>query len=415
MSRSGRGGDLEEQAGDQVRVVDGGRAGPSRRSVVRGAALAALWAAAGCSGEDPEEPDGSAAKQSDRATAEPSGTAAAITWANWPDYIDVSDDDPDQRPTLAAFTEETGIQVDYREDINDNQEFVDGIEQDLSAKRPVGYDVMALTSWMSARLVRAGQVQRLDRSRIPNAANLVAALSEPGWDPGRDFSMPWQAGLTGIAYDARQVERAIGSVDELLERSDLTGRVGFLTEFSDTIGMVVLASGGNPTDLVTRDVEAAVDRVAELQQSGQVTRFYGNDFVGALRSGEIAACLAWSGDVLQMQLRNPNIKFVVPEEGLMIWSDDMLVPRASTKGAAVARLIDYYYDPKVAAKVAAWVNYICPVEGAQEEMQKIDPDLALSPLIFPDTSVLDASYQFQSLPEKDDIRLRKAFSALTEA
>ena len=398
-----------------MRVVDGGRAGPSRRSVVRGAALAAVWAAAGCSGDDPEGPDGSAGKQTDRSTSGPSGTAAAITWANWPDYIDVSDDDPDQRPTLAAFTDETGIQVDYREDINDNQEFVDGIEADLAAKRPVGYDVMALTSWMSARLVRARQVQRLDRSRIPNAANLVAALSEPDWDPGRDFSMPWQAGLTGIAYDARRVERAIGSVDELLERSDLTGRVGFLTEFSDTVGMVVLASGGNPTDLVTRDVEAAVDRVAELKESGQVTRYYGNDFVGALRSGEIAACLAWSGDVLQMQLRNPNIKFVVPEEGLMIWSDDLLVPRASTKAAAVARLIDYYYDPEVAAKVAAWVNYICPVEGAQEEMQKIDPDLALSPLIFPDTSVLDASYQFQSLPEEDDVRLRKAFSALTEA
>jgi spermidine/putrescine transport system substrate-binding protein len=398
--------------------VDGGRARPSRRAVLGSTALAALWVAAGCSGDDPDgaDADGAAGDRSASPSPDqPSGTAAAITWANWPDYIDVSDDDPQQRPTLEEFTDQTGIQVDYREDINDNQEFVDGIEGDLAKRRPVGYDVMALTSWMSARLVRAGLVQRLDRSLIPNSGNLVAALSEPDWDPGRDFSMPWQAGLTGIAYDARRVERAIGSVSELIERSDLAGRVGFLTEFSDTVGMVVLASGGNPTDLVTRDVEDAVDRIGELRESGQVSSFYGNDFVRGLRTGEIAACLAWSGDVLQMQLENPNIKFVVPEEGLMIWSDDMLVPRASTKGAAVARLVDYYYDPKVAAKVAAWVNYICPVEGAQEEMQRIDPDLALSPLIFPDASVLDRSYQFQSLAEDDDVRLRKAFSALTEA
>jgi len=196
--------------------VDGGRARPSRRAVLGSTALAALWVAAGCSGDDPEDADDAAGESASPSPDQPSGTAAAITWANWPDYIDVSDDDPGQRPTLEAFTDQTGIQVDYREDINDNQEFVDGIEGDLAERRPVGYDVMALTSWMSARLVQAGQVQRLDRSLIPNSANLVAALSEPDWDPRRDFSMPWQAGLTGIAYDARRVERAIGSVSELI-------------------------------------------------------------------------------------------------------------------------------------------------------------------------------------------------------
>jgi len=267
---------------------------------------------------------------------------------------------------------------------------------------------------MSARLVRDRAVQRLDRSLIPHADNLVAALAEPAWDPGRAYSMPWQAGLTGIAYDARTVDRAVGSISELLERSDLTGRVGLLTEFSDTVGMVVLASGGDPTDIVVSDVENALDRIEELRSSGQVAKFYGNNFVKGLRSGEIAACVAWSGDVLQLQLQNPNIKFVVPEEGLMIWSDDLLVPKASTQGGAVAKLIDYYYDPAVAAKVAAWVNYICPVQGAQEEMLKLDPDLALSPLIFPDETVLVQSYQFQALPEGEDQRLRAAFGALTE-
>ena len=336
-------------------------------------------------------------------------------WANWPAYIDVDDARPTVRPTLAAFSKSTAIQVDYREVINDNVEFVATIADKLSSKRPVGYDVMALTSWMSARLVRDGEVQRLDRSRIPNARNLIAALAEPGWDPTRAYSMPWQAGLTGIAYDATRVDRAVGSVAELLTRRDLAGRVGLLTEFSDTVGLVVLALGGDPTDLVAADVENALNRIEAAKRSKQVAHFYGNDFVGALKSGRITACLAWSGDVLQMQLENPNIKFVVPEEGLMIWSDDLLVPRASTENAAVAQLINYYYQPAVAARVAAWVNYICPVEGAQEEMLKLDPDLALSPLIFPDSATLDRSYQFQALARADDERLRSRFSVMAGA
>ena len=148
---------------------------------------------------------------------------------------------------------------------------------------------------------------------------------------------------------------------------------------------------------------------------GNVRSFNGNDYLNDLASGNTLACEAWSGDVIIAQADNPNIKFVVPEEGMSLWADNMLIPNLSTHQSNAEEWINYYYDPKVAAQVAAYVNYICPVEGAQEEMQRIDPDLALSPLIFPDSSVLDRSYQFQSLAEDDDVRLRKAFSALTEA
>ena len=162
-------------------------------------------------------------------------------------------------------------------------------------------------------------------------------------------------------------------------------------------------------------VDSAVDLLADQTKAGRFAGYFGNDFIDALGAGEVAACMAWSGDVLQAQLDNPYLKFVIPEEGLMIWSDSLIVPTASRQADAVARLAAYFYNPTVAAKVAAWVNYICPVVGAQEEMERIDPDLALSPLIFPDTTILDRSYQFTSLPTEDDQRLRSDFAAIVTA
>ena len=387
--------------------------GISRRTLLT---LLGAAAVAGCSAGS----DGAAGRPTSRSpspSASPSPTGSAddtLIWANWPNYIDVRKKAP-RHPTLAAFTEQTGVRVDYREVIEDNDTYVATIDTDLRAHRPVGTDLMCLTSWMSARLVRDRQVQRLDRSLMPTAtSNLIGALANPSWDPGRRFSMPWQAGLTGIAYDATKVDRAIGSINELLTRKDLTGRVSLLTEFNDTVGAAALAGGADLTDLTVGDVEKALDTIEAAQHSGQVRQFYGNEFIKALKSGTVAACLAWSGDVLQAQLTNPNIKFVAPEEGLLIWSDDFLVPTASTHGKQAAHLINWFYQPEIAAKVAAWVNYICPVAGAQEQMMKIDPDLALSPLIFPDAAILDRSFQFPALAEAEDDRLRSSFADLVE-
>ena len=383
--------------------------------VTRRAVLGALGAAAvaGCTGggQPDGRPTGSPAPASTPPTATDDGV---LVWSNWPDYLDVQHKAP-RHPTLAAFSQESGIQVDYREVINDNAEYVSTIAEGLRSFQPVGTDLMVLTSWMAARLVRDREVRLLEQARIPNAKNLVGALAAPSWDPGRRYSMPWQAGLTGIAYDATKVERSVGSIGELLSRPDLKGRVGLLTEFDDSVGLVALAEGADLTDLATADVDHALDRIAAVQRSGQLRGFYGNDFVPALKHGEIAACLAWSGDVLQAQLANPNIKFVLPEEGMLIWSDDFLVPSGSVHGALAAQLIDWYYRPDVAAQVAAWVNYICPVVGAQEAMAELDPDLALSPLIFPDTAVLDRSFQFPALPAAADSRLRAAFDRLAQA
>jgi len=386
--------------------------GLSRRTLLTLFGAAAL---AGCSaGSDTAGKPPSSRSPSPSATV-PSGSAdKSLIWSNWPNYIDVRKKAP-QHPTLAAFTAQTGVKVDYREVIEDNESYVATIDTDLHEHRPVGTDLMVLTSWMSARLVRDREVQQLDRPLMPTAAkNVIGALANPSWDPGRRYSMPWQAGLTGIAYDATKVDRAIGSFTELLTRKDLAGRVSLLTEANDTIGAAALAGGADLTDLTVADVDKALDLIQSSQDSGHVSHFYGNEFIKALKSGTIAACLAWSGDVLQAQLTNPNIKFVAPEEGLLIWSDDFLVPTASVHGTQAAHLINWFYQPDVAAKVAAWVNYICPVAGAQEEMMKIDPDLALSPLIFPDSSTLDRSFQFPVLPKDDDSRVRASFADIVE-
>jgi spermidine/putrescine transport system substrate-binding protein len=388
--------------------VTGARARVSRRSLL---SLAAVGAATGCSGDDSSGP---AASPSSGPSSSPTRAAAGddLVWATWPEYIDVVGGGR-RHPTLDAFVRRSGIKVDYQEVINDNEQFVSSIASALEAGRPVGYDILTLTSWKAAELVRSGWVQPF--GPVENLDRLIPALARPDWDPEQRFSMPWQAGLTGIAYDARRVDRAVGSIKELFTRRDLDGKVGLLTEFSDTVGLTLLTQGIDPSAATATAVEGAVDLLSEQTQAGRFAGYFGNEFIDALADGEIVASMAWSGDVLQAQPRNPYLKFVIPEEGLMIWSDCLIVPAASTQPDAVARLVEYFYHPNVAAKVAAWVNYICPVLGAQEAMERIDPDLALSPLIFPDTTILDRSYQFASLPVEDDQRLRSAFAAIITA
>lgn len=248
-----------------------------------------------------------------------------------------------------------------------------------------------------------------------SAGRVIPALAAPAWDAEQAYSVPWQAGLTGIAYDARYVERAIGSVGELLSREDLHGRIGLLTDFSDTVGMALLARGVALATATEDDVADAIAGLREQQQRGAFVGFYGNEYLDALADGSIVAGLAWSGDILQAQADNPYLKFVVPEEGLVIWADNLLVPAGSAQAESARLLADYFYRPDVAAQVAAWVNYICPVVGAQEAMEALDPDLAANPFIFPDRTILDQSFQLAPLAGTAEATQRSAFADLVAA
>ena len=328
-----------------------------------------------------------------------SATDKKLIFSNWPEYIDLSEDEK-HMPTLEEFTKRTGLKVTYNTDINANDEFFAKVQNQLGDCQPIGRDIIVLTDWMAARMIDLGWIQKLDHDKIPNVdAHLISSLKSPGWDKNRDYSVPWQSGLTGIAYNAKYTGE-VKSMQELITRPDLKGKVSLLSEMRDTMGFMLKIVGADPTDFEQADWDKALEELEKSVSAGQIRRFTGNDYVDDLNSGNIVACEAWSGDVIAMQFENPDIKWVVPEEGLAIWADNMMVPNKADHKANAEELINYYYDPEVAATLAAYINYICPVDGAPEAMKKIDKSLVDNDLIFPTPEFLDQTFLFQSLDEK---------------
>lgn len=388
--------------------------GISRRGFLRGASLSALALSSGsllaaCGTE--------AAKQTAAScvSKDLSATEKALNFSNWPEYIDVATKKVGGKkttviPTLEDFQAQTGIQVTYNTDINDNAEFFGKVRNQLAACEPTGRDLIALTDWMAARMIGLGWMQKLDHANLPNVdANLVENLKAPAWDPHRDYSVPWQSGLTGIAYNAKYTGE-IRSMEELLTRADLKGKISLLTEMNDTMLFMLHIIGADPENFTDDEFGQALDKLQEYVDSGQIRRFTGNDYVRDLAAGNVVACEAWSGDVIAMQFDNPDIKWVVPEEGLGLWSDNMMVPNKATHKANAEALMNYYYDPEVAATLSAWVNYICPVDGARQAMEKIDPSLVDNPLIFPDADFLSNAALFMATDEKTRTKYERDYT-----
>lgn len=366
----------------------------SRRTVLRGVGTVAFLGASAAALKLPFfETDG---VQQDPATCRATDVSASqkrLIISNWPQYID-ADEDPS---TLSTFEERTGITVDYSDDVNDNAEFYAKVRNQMADCTSIERDMVMLTDWMAARFISLGWTQPYDKANVPNLhANLIDPLRDRQWDPDLEFHAPWQSGLTGIAYNAAKTGE-VRSFEELLTRADLRGRVTLLSEMRDTMAFMLRITGAEPDDFTDDEWGVAIDRLREVVASGQIRAFTGNDYTQDLAAGNILACEAWSGDVIQLQYDNPDIKFVVPEEGLSLWSDNMLIPNLATHQANAEQWINYYYEPEVAAKLAAWVNYICPVKGAQQEMEKIDPELAANPLIFPDDDMLANTFDFMPL------------------
>ncbi|MEU6668286.1 extracellular solute-binding protein [Streptomyces sp. NPDC046727] len=356
---------------------------PSRRSLLRAlGGTAALGALAGCG------VPAAYVQPGDRAVSDESAADKKLTWANWPLYIDTDDDNPNRRLTLEGFEKRTGISVDYVEEINDNDEFFGKISPALMNHQSTGRDLIVISDWMCARYVRLGWVQKMDRARQPNVAKyLDPLLRSPAFDKGRLCTVPWQSGITGIAYNRRKLGREIRHVKDLWA-SDLKGRVTLLSGLDEAFALLMQGNGVDITRWTSDDFHQVCDEVERQVHRGQIRRFTGNDYTKDLVSGDVLACQAYSGDVIQLQADNPDIHFVVPEEGAELWSDSLMIPDRARHKANAERLIDYYYDPEVAAKLAAWVNYVCPVPAAKEVLaaskDKDTAALADNPLIFPD-------------------------------
>jgi spermidine/putrescine transport system substrate-binding protein len=358
----------------------------SRRTLLRGlGGSAALGAPAGCGVPAAYVAPG------DRAATDRSAGEPRLTWANWPLYIDSDDEHPSRRPTLAAFEKRSGISVEYIEEINDNDEFFGKISPSLMNHQPTDRDLIVISDWMCGRFVRLGWVQEMDRSRQPNVtAHLDPLLRSPAFDPGRKYTVPWQSGITGIAYNRRRLGREIRHVSDLWAE-DLKGRVTLLSGLDEAFALLMLGDGVDVTDWGADDFHRMCDRVERQVARGQIRRFTGNDYIKDLSGGDVLACQAYSGDVIQLQADDPDIEFVVPEEGAELWAESLMIPNLAGHKANAERLIDHYYRPEVAAELAAWVTYVCPVPAARDVLASSGDEetaaLAEDPLNFPDDAM----------------------------
>ena len=392
--------------------------GLSRRDFLRGSAtLAAGGFLAACGiggGADPTEPSGQTS-----ASAVPTDigeVGGELNFSNWTEYIDVAGKGNKQHsPTLRDFEKKTGVKVNYVEDINDNNSFFAKIRNPLAAGEDTGRDLIVLTDWMAERLIRLGWLTPLVDERIPNKDNLVTGLQNVSWDPERRYSMPWQSGFTGIGYNPKLIGgKKITSIEDLFDPA-LKGKVTFLTEMRDTMGLVMASMGADPLNHEFSEYEAAIEKLQKAVDDGQVRAFTGNDYIADLAAGNIGAAIAWSGDVIQSQFENPDIEWVVPKEGAYLWSDNMLIPAQAANVANAHAMIDFVYDPEIAAQIAAWVNYITPVAGAKEAIAKIDESLVENQLIFPDEETLANTFEFKPLDEAEETQYDELFQAVIGA
>lgn len=326
-----------------------------------------------------------------------------LTFSNWPLYIDVNEKTK-SRPTIDQYSKLYGVKVKYIEDVNDNATFFGKIQGALTHGQPTGRDIIVMTdsSRFPALLVKKGWVEKIDKSVFPNAKYLQPTQQHPAWDPHRDYSMPWQSGMTGIGYNAK-LTKPITSVGQLLTDPKLKGKVTLLSEMSDCIGLVMLSNGDDPTKVTDAAFNRALATIQKAVKSGQVRQFTGNDYAPLMSKGDVIAAMVWSGDMVQLHADNKNLQFTIPKQGGMIWTDNMLIPKGGNAyGASV--FMNFVYDPKIAAQIEigggpknpSWtgVSYVCPVVGADKVVLKSDPADARNTLLFPTAAMRSRLRQF---------------------
>jgi len=335
-----------------------------------------------------------------------------VRWANWTLYIDV-DDSGKKYPTLEAYTKESGIKVKYSEDINDNDEFFGKVQGQLKLKKDIGYDIITPTDWMASRFIRLGYTQKFDKANIPNAKNILPTLAHPSFDANRDSSLTWQGIMAGLGWNTKVNPKGMKTVDDLWQPQN-KGKIVVLSEMRDTIGVILLSQGIKPETVTEDQFMNAVDFLQKKIADGWIRGVKGNEYKEDLISGDATAVIAWSGDLFQLSTENEGkFDFAIPESGGTISGDNFLIPSTVTAESKVnaEKLINYYYEPAVAAEVAAYVNYVTPVVGAQAEMEKIDPKLAKSEYIFPTQATMNRLHVFKALSPTEETKWTEAFQA----
>ena len=400
--------------------------GMSRRTVLKGTAFAgfgAFLAACGASGQGTTAPSaalpssapaGSAAPGASEAPAASESPSAELNFANWPLYIDTDENDPTKHKTLDDFTAKYGTVVNYSEVINDNDEFFGTIQPALQGGQDTGWDLIVHTDWMAARLIRLGWVEQLNLDNMPNkVANMQDVYKGVDFDPTDDHHAPWQSGMTGLGYDDA-VTGEQTNLDALWTTDPRwTGKVTFLTEMRDTVGLTMLRQGKDPSQASEADLDAVMADIQKAVDDGIVRGFMGNEYAEDMVSGNVVLAMAWSGDIIVKQAEKATLAWHLPEQGAMLWTDNMLIPKGAAHKYTAELMIDFVYDPQIAAQIAAWVNYVTPVKGAKEALAADDPDLAENPLIFPPDDVLANLHIFKGLSEDEESAFNDRFSEVT--
>jgi spermidine/putrescine transport system substrate-binding protein len=318
-----------------------------------------------------------------------------LYFANWPYYMDtpatLKAAGIDKPTTLQQFEKKTGIKVKYYEEVNDNPGYFAKVQGRLSRGEGIGRDIIVSTDndKFLGEYIDNKWVQKLDKSLIPNIKNLIPAQQHPPFDPNREFSLPWASGMDGIGWNDK-VSDPVTSVKQLLEDPKLKGRVGVWNSMGDTLGLVMLENGDDPAKVTDATFNRAIARIQKAVDSGQLLKFYGNDYAAILAKGDLAASMAWSGDVAN--LADPNVHWAVPEQGGIIWTDNMLIPLGGSVPTA-STYMNFMYGPEISAQWALGANYISSVKGVKQAAEKLDPKAAKNTLTFPTDQTLSQMHQ----------------------
>jgi spermidine/putrescine transport system substrate-binding protein len=329
------------------------------------------------------------------------------TFSNWPLYID--------KKVLKTFDQRYGGHVKYIEEINDNDEFYGKVRQQLQDGVSIGRDIVTLTDYMAAKWVRNGYLTPIDKHNTPNVTrNLQPNLRHAPYDPQRRFTVPWQSGATGIGYNLKLTGRELHSVNDLFDPA-FKGRVTMLSEPYDSACTVLLGEGIDPTHAKIDQILAAIQKISKANDAGQFRRFTGNDYTTDLAKGNVWVALAYSGDLVQLQSDNPNLRFAYPDEGAMFFTDNMMIPAKAEHVYAAETMMNFVYEPEIAAKIALYVNYLSPCKGVKELVEKQDPKLADNPLVFPSDAILSKLHPYPALSDADERTMKEAMSQVTGA
>lgn len=339
------------------------------------------------------------------------GSAGSVRWANWTYYLDY-DEETGTYPSLDAFQEATNIRVEYFEDIDDNKTCIAKIKDQLKLGQDIGYDTFCLTDSSLVRLLEQDQLMEFDRSLLPNVGEqMIPLVQKASFDLDRTWSIPYQAGMTGLVYNTKLYPKGVKQVSDLWA-PDLKGKVSLLSEQDDTLGLVMLEQGVDVEgDWGDDEFFTALEAVEKQLASGQVYTVKGNSYTQDLQTEAVWAGMAWSGDVTMLndEAGEEIWKFVVPDAGATLFIDSFCMPTSTESADQVHQLVDYYYEPEVAAQVAAYVQYVTPVAGAREAMEQIDPELAANPLIFPDEEMSSRVFDMRTISSEEDNRYAQAY------